>query len=382
MDILSRDELIQLTQMPRQTSVSIYMPSHRTVEIEQDPIRLRNLLRKAEEQLVESGVRSTVASDILEAAQRLLSDGLFWRNQGDGLALFLAPDLFRHYRLPSSFQELVVVAERFHIKPLLPLLSGDGLFYVLAVSQNQVRLIQCSRDSLRTVTPDSVPESLAETLKYDNPERQLQFHTGTGTGPGKRRAMFHGHGVGMEDTKDNILRYFQQIDRGLREVLQNERAPLVVAGVDYLHSIYRQANSYTYLLGEGIEGNPDGLSAEDLQKQAWTIVEPYHKRGQAEALDRYCATAGTGLATNDVEQALLAAYDGRISTLLVALEVQQWGSFDAEKRSVRLHQQPEPGDDDLLDFTAAYTLAKAGTVYAVEASEVPDGSPVAAVFRY
>jgi len=43
----------------------------------------------------------------------------------------------------------VVVSDRFHLKPLLPLLTGDGRFYILALSQNQVRLLQGTRYSVR-----------------------------------------------------------------------------------------------------------------------------------------------------------------------------------------------------------------------------------------
>ena len=43
-----------------------------------------------------------------------------------------------------SFDELVVVSDNFHVKPLMPLLTGDNLFYVLALSQKEVRLIECT----------------------------------------------------------------------------------------------------------------------------------------------------------------------------------------------------------------------------------------------
>jgi hypothetical protein len=46
---------------------------------------------------------------------------------------------------------LVIVSERFHVKPLLPLLSGDGRFYVLALSQNEIRLLQGTRYSVEQV---------------------------------------------------------------------------------------------------------------------------------------------------------------------------------------------------------------------------------------
>ena len=52
MDILTRAELEQLMRKEQPGCVSIYLPTHRTgVETQQDPIRLKNLLREAEKQL-------------------------------------------------------------------------------------------------------------------------------------------------------------------------------------------------------------------------------------------------------------------------------------------------------------------------------------------
>ena len=378
MKTLSRDDLSALVERPQQMGVSIYMPTHRTGDTEQDPIRLKNLLREAESRLVAYGISTSDAGELLEPAERLLLDSHFWQHQDDGLAIFMSPGIFRCYQLPYGFQELVVVAERFHIKPLLPLFSEDGVFYILAVSQNQVRFLQCTRYHVLELTPESVPSNLAEALKYDQPEKQQQFRT---TGPGGL-IISHGHGVSKDYDKVNILRYFQQVDRGLHEILREEHSPLVIAAVDYLHPIYREANTYHYLLDEGIEGNPDGLSEEALQEQAWAIVQPYFERGQAEALERYHEAIAKGLATNDLKQALLAAYDGRVSTLFVATGVQKWGQFDPERRKVRLYKERKPGVQDLLDFATANTLTKGGNVYAVEREQVPGGTPIAALFRY
>jgi len=43
------------------------------------------------------------------------------------------------------------------------------------------------------------PRKIEDILKYDDPEKQLQYHTGTSSGKGKRSAIFHGHGVGTDD---------------------------------------------------------------------------------------------------------------------------------------------------------------------------------------
>ena len=381
--MFTADDLKAITDAQEGNCVSIFMPTHRTAaDIHKDTIRFKNLVRETQETLTNMGVRKVDAQNFTDPLQGLLGDRAFWEHQSDGLAAFLSARLFRYYRLPIGLEELVVVANRFHMKPLLPLVAGDIRFYVLAISQNQVRLLECSRYSVRELDPGPVPKSLAEALKHDDPERQLQFHTGTSTGTGKRPALFHGHGVGVDDTKDNILRYFRQIDRGLCNLVQGKKAPLVLAGVDYLFPIYREASSYGNLFDDGIAGNPEGMSAHELHHQAWRIVEPYFHENESEAVARYNEFQGTDRVTNDLKEVIPAAYYGRVELLFVAVGVQQCGTFDPKNNRVDIREKPEPYDMDLLDFAAVQALTKGGAVFALPPEKVPDGGLLAALIRY
>jgi hypothetical protein len=383
MNLLSKEELKRLIETPEGRCVSIYMPTHRAFpETKQDPIRFKNLLREAEQRLKAAGFRSPDINKWLKPAKALIKDGLFWQYQADGLAAFIASNLFYHYRLPLKLDELLVVSERFHIKPLLPLFSQDGRFYILALSQNQVRLFQCTRYSVKEMELENAPQSLSEALKYDDPEKQLQFHTRAPSAGGERAAMFHGQGVGKDDAKDNILRFFHQLDQGLYTLLGKESAPLVLAGVDYLLPIYREANSYPHLMEQGITGNPETLKGEELHDHAWGIVEPYFLKAQEEAVSQYRQFAGSERASNIIKEIVPKAYEGRIDILFVAVGVQQWGVFDPDKRMVYLHPEPEPADEDLLDFAAVHTYLNGGTVYALKPEEMPDQTSLAAIFRY
>ena len=197
--------------------------------------------------------------------------------------------------------------------------------------------------------------------------------------------MFHGHGVASaDDPKDYISRYFHQVDEDLQDLLRDEQALLVLAGVDYLHPIYKEANTYPYLVGEGIEGNPEELCAEELHERAWAIVQPLFLAAQKEAAAEYKQFAGAGSeqASNDLKEIVRAAYHGRVAMLFVAVGLQQWGTFDPETNTVRVHEEAEPGDEDLLDSAAVQALLNSGTVYAVEPEKVPDGASLAALFRY
>jgi hypothetical protein len=383
MDLLTPEELRRLIQKKETPCVSIFMPTYRTSpETKQNPIRFKNLLREAEKRLKEGGLRITEARKLLKPTKALLKDSIFWQFQSDGLAVFISPDIFHYYHLPFPFEELLVVTDRFHIKPLLHLLSKDGRFFILALSQNEVRLFQCTRHSVNEFELEGVPKSMAEALKYDDPEKQLQFHTRTPGGTGVRAAIFHGQGVGIDDTKDNILRYFHQIDHGVQKLLRGERAPVVLAGVDYLFPIYREANTFLNLMDEGISGSPEGLRAEELHKKAWDIAEPYFLKSQEEAANQYRQLTGSERVSNDVRKIVQAAYDGRVDLLFAAVGIHQWGTYDPETLTVHLHKEAEPGDEDLLDFAAIHTFLNGGTVYAVEPEKVPDEAPLAALFRY
>jgi hypothetical protein len=371
------------------------MPAERMgKEVEQNPTRFKNLLGKAEKRLSERGVRASEAQALLEPAQMLLRDSLFWQHQSDGLALFVSQDMLRHYRLPLDFEELVVAGDRFHFKPLLPLLSGDGRFYILALSQNTLRLLQGTRYSVSEIELEDIPQSLKQVLKWDDPEKRLQFHTTTQTPGGERvqpavggarPAIFHGHGVASaDDPKNYISRYFHRVDEGLVELLGGERAPLVLAGVDYLHAIYRGANTYPHLADDGIEGNPEELSAEELHEQAWGIVRSLFLADQehAAAQHRQLAGAGSEHVSNDIYRVVPAVYYGRVRTLFVATGLQRWGVFDLDLNKIELDEEAGPANEDLLDLAAVHTLLNGGTVYAVAPERLPDETALAAVFRY
>jgi len=379
MNVLTRNNLNLLMAVHKGPCVSVFMPMHRSgPETQQDPIRLKNLIREAEERLIARGLRTPEAKELLEPAERLLQDGLFRQHQSDGLAMFLSLGVFHYYLLPFVFEGLVIVTDRFHIKPLLPILSGDGRYFVLALSQNKIRLLQSTHYSVSELDVADVPENLAETLRDDDSWKDLHMHSAL-SGKGKLSAITHGDEV---DSKENIRRYFRRIDRGLHELLRNERAPLVLAGVDYLHPIYKEVNSYPHLMDEGIAGNPERLSAGELHELTWTIVKPYFQKAQQEAVNRYKEFARSGQASNRIRKIIPAAYHGRIELLFVISDLQQWGTFDPGTDEIHLHKKEKTGDEDLLEFAAIQTLLNGGTVYMVGAEKMPDTDPLAAVFRY
>jgi len=377
---LTLDQIKGLAQQTASPSISIFLPTHRAGrETQQDPIRFKNLLRDAEKQLLDGGMGPREASAVLQPAQALLDDSSFWNHQHDGLAVFMAVDDFHYYPLPFRVEELLVVAQSYYVKPVLPLFTNNGHYYILAISQNEVRLFEGTRYGVgQMALPDGTPANMEEALRLDGPQKSLQMHPGGGGG------MFHGQGPGDEEQKVWIEQYLNLVDTSLKEIFREQNAPLILAGVDYLLPMYRKVSEYQHIMEEGIIGNPDHLRPEELQEQAWRIVETYFQQETKKTVEQYQQLASTDKATDNVEEIVAAAFNGRVDKLILSVENQIWGAFNPKDGKVTRSSngQSKIYNLALLDFTAMNTLQNGGTVYTLSQNEMPTDSPIAAVFRY
>jgi hypothetical protein len=216
-------------------------------------------------------------------------------------------------------------------------------------------------------------------MRLDDRAEQLQLHQSGPARPGGRpAAMFHGHGVGTDDTKDRILRFFREVDHGVQHAVADQRAPLVLAAVDYLRPLYRAASSHPQILEPGLSGNPDHLGPHELHRRAWALVGDRFRSDQRAVAGRCRALEGRGRATSDLRQILPAALAGRVESLLVPMDTEQWGTVDPATGAAQLRRLARPGDVDLLDLAAVETLRHGGSAYPLPAGQTRP----AAILRY
>ena len=383
-------QLQMLLGYPGEICISIYLPSQRMgAEIKESPFRLAHLLDKVEKQLVAMGYRLPDAQNILKPARTLPTGARapFWQHPQEGLAIFLGKDFFVHYWLPLALAEQVTIGQRFAIRPLLPLLNGDGTFYLLALSEKQVRFFLGTRFTLEEQSLPKAPHSLAETLRYDEFEKQLGEHSATSSGLGRGRgaAVFHGQGDAGDAAihREHIQRFLHEVDVEVCRVLGESRAPLLLAGVESMQGLYRSVSHYPVIAEGGILGNPDKVEAKHLHQRAWEIVAPAFKPPIELVFETFgrLHSAEVEHTLHDWERLIPAAYFQQVETLVVPVEAQIWGVFEPETAIVSLHSQAEPGSEDLVDAAAAYTLLYGGKVYEVAASEMPYGLSVMAILR-
>lgn len=363
--------------------VSIYLPTHAGgFEGRAGRIRLKNLLAEAEDRLVARGIRAAEARELLASACELVNDDLFWKDQTEGLAVFISPETARPFYLPMGMRELAVVNSRFHVAPLLRLVDHPTDYYIVAISENHVRLLKANRWHACEVAVPHLPVGAAEALHYDHPSDTRQFHTAVLAPHMSKLSAYHGSGNFFEQEKTELLEYFRLIDRALRHLLRDQRVPLVFAGVDYLFPIFRQANTYAHLAEAHVHGNPDTWNDRELQERAWNCIAPQLARPIQLALVRYAELAGGGWKSDDLPVILNAAHQGHVKTLLVDTGQEVWGRWDKEQHRLRLDAERRGDSDDMLDMAIVETLNHQGEVFSVPTTVLSPGKHCAAIFRY
>jgi hypothetical protein len=342
--------------------------------------RLKTLLQAAGPSFRNSSISLEEAEALLTSNWHAVEEGRPPHPSAEGLAVFMSSDFFGYSHLPAAVADRVVVGGEFFIRPLLSLVPHDDRFFVLALSQKHVKLFEGSRRGIRERTLWDTPESLREDFEgYSfSFERQYQMHTASSPESLQKGAVFHGRSLRH---KDRIAHFFHDVDRGVVTALKGQPGPLILAALDYLVPIYREANTHTQLLDETIGGNPDLLPPNAIYAAAWKIVEEKLSKAGSRAFAVYHQHMNSPLTSSNLRETLAAAHRGLIRFLFVASVGERWGQL-APPETVHVHSTPEPGDSDLLNLAAILTLRHGGNVYVVPPNQLPEGADIAAVFRY
>lgn len=380
MEKIEKPEIESLIRIQTWPAVSMYMPVSRIGD-PQDPLRYKNFLTQVEARLIDEGLRTTEARLFLESEFDLVKDIGFWKQLGaDGLAVFLSSEALFRYPLPVPFPELVMVGRRFHIRPLLPLLP-ERRYMILALSRNRLQLFEGDRYRFKErELPDGTPTSMDEALQYER-ERSLQFHSRTTSATnGRRPAMFHGHGAGADDQDEELERYYQIVDRCLFPLLED--CPVILAGTEEQHAVYRRVTRSRTILPQGISGNVGEFSNDTLRNRSWAIANEFFSKEEGEAVADFLDNLGGGRVAGDLPSVLTAAYDGRVENLFVAENELVFGLFAPDRREVTVKDREDGKSIELLDEAVYWTLQQKGTVYIRTRQEMPVDTTICARLRY
>lgn len=364
--------------------LSLYQPTHRHhPDRQQDPIRFKNLVKTLEESLPQQLDKKEIQA-LLEPFLALADTPDFWNHTLDGLAVLGAKGIFRVYKLQRSVAELAVVADSFHIKPLIRILQSADRYQVLGLSRQTIKLFEGNRDALDEIElnqhiPQTITQALGEELTEPHQTAASYGVVGAGHSP-----MHHGHGGKESEVDGETKRFFRDIDR---EVLEGHSRPsglpLLLAALPEHHHVFHELSRNPFLIAESIGIHPDALaSTDELRQRAWQLIEPYYLARLAALIEQFGNANAKGLGGDELAQVAQAVVGGRVATLLIEAQREVPGRIDATTGNIELDDFAHPEVDDILDDLAAMALKMGGQVIVVPTERMPTETGIAAIYRY
>ncbi len=334
--------------------VSFYLPGRtRSCGPALRKVRLIHLIKEAE---------ALIARDHgVEVARGMMRS--FWKcepmklveQSGMPLAIFHDSEFTGAMNLGHSVEEKVVVADSFHIKPVLAWLQSAPPFWLISLSAHRVKLYEGNPWELKI-------REVVQALPAGE--------AGDRTRP--RAAA----------DKERVRRFFQEAESVLHPILNQDRHPVVIAGVSWLHPLYRKVNRDPDLVSHAIQGNVERWSDEELRLSAMEILGRLVDRAKEEARTEFETLSWKGQATDDLHRVARAAVRGEVRKIMIASDQMLWGRMHPKSGTVVLHPfQLDSKDDDVLDDLAETVLSRGGRVLCLPSQELPTGSPVAAILK-
>ena len=384
MTLITKKDIAELNEVQKENSISIFIPTHRAgkkVLNQEDSLVLKNQLKEVKEKLTRKGLQTDVINKMTSPIQELIDNTGFWREQSDGLAIFIADDFYRKFTLPVYFKEFNYVSNSFYLKPLMPMFVGDGDFYLMTLELGNVTLQECSRHGFTEIAiSDLIPENKQDIVGYDYEQKNLQFRSGGGPG----EAIFHGQEAATGKRKNEIKRYFRAINDGLEEIFKDKKIPLLIASQDYLFDIYKEVNSYGNLVPDNLKANLSDTNMFEIHDLAWENMAPHFDKKRRSDIQRFLDEEGTGKTSNGINQIVANSIHGKIETLFCENKEDIYGTYTNENGEIKVTvSENQENSVSLMNVAAINTFLQGGDVYLLEKEEMPDpNSRVNALYRY
>jgi hypothetical protein len=359
----------QLADYSSDCCISLYIPA---VNEQHDRITFKNKLQQVKTELQQQQKMSTSDIDNLIApGYALLQEEDVWRNMTKGLAVFMSKDYFRYARLNVAPKEIILINHSFYLRPLVPLLAdvNNDHFYLLMISKKKAKLFRADGFYMEEVAIDDMPDGIEDVVHFEEKEDQKLFRMGDDGA--------------ATDEKENIALYLKEVDRTIWQAVMNrEKAPLLLAGIDYLLPIYRSVSSYQHICTEAMIGSYEHQPMSVLYTAAREKMEPVFNKRHEQALDAYCNKLATPLTSSMPETVIPACYYGKVAELFIDQDMHLWGHFDMANNQLELHGTKQDNDDCMIDKAITQTILHGGQVHLLPKDKMPKGSDIAALFRY
>jgi hypothetical protein len=359
--VLSRSELKSLQAHRDYPSVSILAPTHRTAPSNrQDPIKVKNLVRKAIDRLHGEFNKREVAA-VVKNLQQLVRD-VDWEHTLDGLALFAGKDRSAAVSLPFRMKPRAMIDETFATRDLVYAFNRAPPYRVLVLSH-----LSRLYDAWTTVLDEHVARPFPMVHR----------------GPGGASKLPGGQGINRSAVRDEAVRtFFRSVDDAAAAVQKADPLPLIVVGVERNLAFYREVTRQAPAIRGMLAGNHDRTSPSALGKLVWPVFDSGATLQRTEALVQLDQAVSAHRHASGIDQVWRAAVGARCRTLLVEKDFKYPADLSPEGDRLLPYTGKGAGAlDDAVDETIERVMDTGGEVFFYAPGDLDVHQKIAAVLR-
>jgi len=326
---LMLQDLKAITEASSAPMISIYLSRDPNLDTKSLAERWKLSLTKAEGYLLKDYTRSFVHTFMEPLRHATFIESL--EPLDKGLIVFHSTEQQGYMRVQANLNDLVVVADSFHIKPLVRIKNTERGYFVLGVSPRLISLMVETNLHLYRL------DALRNPLLLNNADETKIKNS----------------------TKDFFSRSALQINKTLAEY----KLPVILAGTkDNIDQMKKFLQSSS-VMDEVIIGNTETMSNDEIRERCLEILEPYNRRLELEAIYDLNIAVKRNQAITYIEDIAVSAVYGKILKLFVIENKQLWGRINQQTGEIFISpKQIDSHDDDILDDICQIVLSKGGEV--------------------
>jgi hypothetical protein len=361
--------------------ISIYQETSRHLtDNKRDALVFKNLIKEIETSLKKLYSKKEIQS-LMTMFSEIENESTFWSHTFDGIALFATLDECIIYNLKQPTTTLAVVADSFHIKPLIQYHQFVQNYQILDLDGQSFQILEGNPYHIKRVQlNEEIPTTMDEILGTEYTD-SYQTHGTYGGASGK--STFHGHGGKKDEVAIDLERFFRRVDSIVYEnVSKLSKLPLILLSPPEHHALFLQLSNNQYLEQKAITGSFETIDYDEMMKQITDYAKNTFNIKKKKLLDQFHQFRSNEKSSDQLIDIISAVIDGRVETLFIEENKVIPGKIDVINKKMTIEELSNPDFDDILDDVAQFTLDRSGEVFILSKDEMPTDSGIAAIYRY
>lgn len=355
------EKLKKIKDIISENCVTITLNTHRTKpDNQKDPLTLKNLVKEAEERLLANEKKR----DVWPIIDRIknLAENIDHSHNLESLILFVNKEMADYVRLPITLESRVVIDDTFSTRDMIRAFHLEASYYVLVLSQHNVRLIEAFKD--KAIAEAGQPFPIENTRFYSTSKAEI---------------------ANAARQTSLIAEFFNQVDKEVNKVRKENPFPVIICAEESTyHEYLKIADQKQVILEAYLNRNRLDETAQAIVTEAWDILRDHLTRKNNARKAELQQSINSGRFLSDVNDIWSAILNGRIQTLFLEEGLFKPGVIKEDKIIFRSETDRSNKEviDDIFDEMILAIMNSGGDVVFLPKGELAKFQGFGAITRY